>query len=231
MDAVVRRAVQLQGETSRDSGDVVSEAELVRIGQELGLDPANMRRALVEVRNEPDEGPALLRAMGVRFPRGQRVVERPADTTAEEIESYLAEVEQMVPERRLPDRTVYLQDRSIGGLLRRAAGSLTRPGRRLGVERLDVTVAPLDDERALVDVAADLRGVRLGLVIAALGMGIPLSVVAFAVNSITDPWILLGVVLLLAPWFFFRAIYGTVERGTREKVEALLDRIVHDDLD
>jgi hypothetical protein len=231
MDTVVRRALQLEAESSRGSGDVVSQAELVRIGQELGLDPAHMRRAMAEVRNEPDEGPGLLRAMGVRFPRGQRVVERPADATAGEIEQYLAEVEQMVPERRLADRTVYLQDRSIGGILRRAAASLTRPGRRLGVERLDVTVTPLDEERALVDVAADLRGVRLGLTIAAVAIGLPLSVVAFAVNSITDPWILLGVVLLLGPWFFFRAIYGTVERGTREKVEALLDRIVHDDLE
>lgn len=60
------------------------------------------RRALVEVRSLPDEGNALLRAMGVHFPRGQRVVQQPADATTARIERYLRETEQLVPER-LPE--------------------------------------------------------------------------------------------------------------------------------
>ncbi len=230
LQAVVRRAVELQAGQASAGGDGVSEVEMVRIGEELGLDPATVRRAMVEVRNRPDEGNALLRAMGVRFPRGQRVVQQSADATAARIERYLRETEHMVPERRFPDRTRYARDSSLAALIGRVAGSFSRTHPPLGVERVDVTVSSLDAENTLVEVSADLRGVRLGLTIAALAIGVPLSVVVFATNAITDPWILLGILLLAGPWFFFRAIYGVVHRSTREKVESLLDRIAYDEL-
>lgn len=231
LKAVVRRAVELQAGHASGGGDDVSEAEMVRIGQELGLDPATVRRAMAEVRSQPDEGNALLRAMGVRYPRGQRVMQQPADETADRIEHYLRETEHMVPERRFPDRTRYARDSSLAAMFGRITRRFSRTHPPLGAERVDVTVSSLDTENTLVEVAADLRDVRLGLTIASLAIGVPLSVIVFATNSITDPWMLLGVLLLVGPWYFFRTIYGAVHRQTREKVESLLDRIAHDELE
>lgn len=229
MEAVVRRAVEIQTRVGGE-GDV-SETDMVQIGGELGLDAATVRRAMIEVQNRPDEGNALMRAMGLRFPGGQRVIRRPAEVTATEIEEYLRDHEHMIPDRRIGSRVQYGRDSSFSAFIGRITGRFRRPHRPLDVERLDVTVASLDGEDTLVEVTADMRGVRLGLTIAALAVGLPLAAIVFLVNSITSPWFLLGFALLGGPWLFFRAIYGTVQRQTRERVESLLDRIADDELD
>lgn len=183
-----------------------------------------------EVRSRPEEGNLVLRAMGARFPRGRRVVRQPADAAAARIERYLRKTEQMVPERRFPDRIRYARDTSLAGLIGRLTGRFSRTHPPLGAERLDVALTPIDPETTRVEVAADLRGVRLGLTIAALAIGVPLSVIVFATHTITDPWMLLGLLLLIGPWVFFRAIYGSVHRSTRERLESMLDRIARDEL-
>ena len=230
MEAVVGRAVELQAGGAGPGGEGVSEVEMVRIGQELGLDPATVRRAMVEVRSRPDDGNALLRAMGARFAWTQRVVPQPPDHAAAQVEDYLRATEFMVPERRFPDGTRYVRDFSFAALIARITRPFSRSRPPLGPERVDVTVAAVDAGSTLVEAAADLRDTRLGLTIAALVTGAVGAIIVFATNPITSPWMLLGLLLLVGPWYFFRAIYGTVHRKTREKVESLLDRIVHDEL-
>lgn len=69
LEAVVRRVEELQAGYASSRGDDVSKVEMLRIGQELGLDPAAVRCAMGKVRSRPDEGNALLQAVGVHFPR------------------------------------------------------------------------------------------------------------------------------------------------------------------
>jgi hypothetical protein len=231
MKKVVRRAVDLQDGKASGVGEAVSEAEMVRIGRELGLDPATVRRAMAEVRSEPDKGNVFLRAMGSRFARGQRVVPHPPDDTAAIIEHYLRRTELMVPERRFPDRIRYARDASLAATVGRVTRRFSRAHPPLNVERVDVTVSALDADSTLVEISADLREKQLGFAIASVAIGAPLSLIAFATIPITDPWILLAPALLTGPWAFFRAINGAIRRSTREKVESLLDRIAHDELD
>lgn len=231
MQAVVRRATELQAQEADGGSEGISEAELVAIGGELGLDAAMVRRAMTEVQIRPDEGNVFMRAMGPRFPSGRRVVQENAEELASILEQYLEESEQMVPARRSGGRTRYLRDRRLSAVMRRVRGQFTRKYRPLNLEAVEVGVSPMDDETALVEVAGDLRNVRLGLTIASVTIGVTGSLPAFLINSVTDPWFALGPALLVAPWLGFKAIYSVVRSKTQERVESLLDRIQYGELE
>ncbi|NJD10613.1 MAG: hypothetical protein FIB01_09330, partial [Gemmatimonadetes bacterium] len=149
LEAVIRRAVELQaGPASRDEG--VPDTEVIRIGQELGLEPGAVRRAIAEVRSRPREERGLLgRSMGPGTVRAARVLRRPAAPTGLLIEQYLRESELMVVQRRFPDRTRYLKDSSLAAGLTRLARGFTRSGEPLNLKQLDVGVAALDADRSL----------------------------------------------------------------------------------
>ncbi|HYW08054.1 MAG TPA: hypothetical protein VE913_13920, partial [Longimicrobium sp.] len=77
LEAVIRRATELQFARS-DSDDGLPEAEVMRIGKELGLEPAHVRRAIAEVRGVPvAETGVLARVMGPETIRASRIVRRP----------------------------------------------------------------------------------------------------------------------------------------------------------
>src|SRR5690606_21557650 len=65
LEAVIRRAVELQAGSTARADEGVSDVEIVRIGKELGLEPATIRRAMAEVRTRTaDEGGALVTLAG-----------------------------------------------------------------------------------------------------------------------------------------------------------------------
>jgi hypothetical protein len=73
LEAVIRRAAELQAGSSARAEEGVSEAEVVKIGQELGLEPAAVRRAIAEVRSRPaEERGALVGMVGERVVRTSR---------------------------------------------------------------------------------------------------------------------------------------------------------------
>ncbi|MDP9348541.1 MAG: hypothetical protein M3P24_05270, partial [Gemmatimonadota bacterium] len=53
LEAVIRRAVELQAAAGGDDG--ITEGEVLRVGGELGLSPELVRRALADVRSRPVE--------------------------------------------------------------------------------------------------------------------------------------------------------------------------------
>lgn len=233
LEAVIRRAVELQsGPASREEG--VSENEVIRIGQELGLEPAAVRRAIAEVRTRaPAEQGALGRAMGPGVARAARVLRRPAAGTGLRIETYLRESELMMVQRRFPDRTRYLRDSSLGAGLARFAKGFERSRQPLDLKQLDVAVSALDADSCLVEVSVDLAGQRTGLVAGALGGGGSIAAGLAATiwaTPVADPLMLLGLPVVAGFWYGMRAIYRNVQQTTQEKLESFLDRLEHNEL-
>lgn len=233
LEAVIRRAVELQaGPASRDEG--VSDTEVIRIGQELGLEAGAVRRAIAEVRSRPPEDRGLLgRSMGPGIVRAARVLRRPAAPTGLLIEQYLRESELMVVQRRFPDRTRYVKDSSFAAGMARLARGFTRTGEPLGLKQFDVGVAALDADSCLVEVSVDMGGERAGLTAAAVvgGGGGAVGVAATIwATPIADPLMLLGLPILAGVWYAMRAIYRGVQRSTLEKLESFLDRLEHNEL-
>lgn len=234
LEAVIRRAVELEARSERRPEEGVSEAEAVRIGQELGLDPASVRRAVAEVRTRPpEERGVLAAAMGPATVRASRVIPRPAAKTAERLERYLHDTEVMVTQRRFPDRTRYVRDSSLIAGVTRFARDLSRGRKPIGLKELDAATAPLDDGSCLLEVSVDLSGARAGHGGGAIAVGGSLAsglAITIWATPVADPLMLLGIPVLAGAWGAMRAIYAGQRRSTAEKLETLLDRVEHDDL-
>jgi len=234
LEAVIRRAVELQAGTSARTEDGVSEAEVVRIGQELGLEPAAVRRAMAEVRTRPPaEASRLGRALGPGVARAARTLRRPAAATGLLLERYLRETELMVVQRRFPDRTRYVRDSSIAAGLARFARGFSRHQQPLDLQQLDVSVSALDPDTCLLEVSVDLSTTRTGIAAGAFGGGgglaAGLAVTVWA-TPVADPFMLLGIPIFAAAWYGMRRVYGAVHRSAQEKLESFLDRVEHNDL-
>jgi hypothetical protein len=234
LEAVIRRAVELQAGGSARSEEGVAEADVVRIGQELGLEPAAVRRAMAEVRTQPpEEGGALATVVGPRTTRAARVIPRPAAGVASAIERYLRDVELMVPQRRFPDRTRYQRDSSLAAGLQRFTRGFARGHQPLNLGGLDVAVSAIDAGSCLVEVGVDLGGTRGGLAAGVLGSGtVAAGGLATAVwaTPVADPFMLLGIPVVAGAWYGMRAIYNAIRRSTQDRLESLLDRVEHDEL-
>lgn len=231
---MIRRAVELQSSQAARTDDGVSDVDLVRIGQDLGLDPSLVRRAMAEVRMAPDqEKGAMVAVIGARTVRASRVIPRPAAAVEAGLARYLRETELMVPQRRFPGRTRYVRDSSfVAGLERFARGFGTRR-KPLDIRELDVGVSALDDASCLVEFSVDLGATRGGLVAGVLGSSGTLATgwaVTVWATAIANPLALLGVPLVAGSWAGMRAIYGSIASSLQDKLESLMDRVEHDDL-
>ena len=233
LEAVIRRAVEIQAAAGTpDEG--ISEAEVIRIGQELGLDPVTVRRAITDVRGRPpEESGVLAKAIGPGSIRAARTVRRPAAAVGLLLEEYLLKCEYMVVQRRFPDRTRYVRGTGVGAALGRAARKFGASHAAMDLAQLDVSVAALDDESCLVEVSVDTAVTRAGLAAggAAIGGGGAAAITAAVLATpIVDPLVLLSLPTLLGSWWATRGIYGMVQRSTQDKLESFLDRLEHNEL-
>lgn len=233
LEAVIRRAVEIQSAAGTpDEG--ISEGEVIRIGQELGLDPVTVRRAITDVRGRPPEERGLLaKAMGPGGIRAARTVRRPAAMVGLLVEEYLLKCEYMLVQRRFPDRTRYVRGTGFAASMGRAARKFGASHAAMDLPQLDVSVAALDAESCLVEVSVDTAGTRAGLAAgaAAVGGGGAVAIAAAVLATpIIDPLALLSLPTLLGSWAGFRGIYGAVQHSAQDKLESFLDRLEHNEL-
>lgn len=234
LEAVIRRALELQSGSSALNEDRLSAEDVVRIGQELGVEPAAVRRAMAEVQGRAvEESGALVNIAGVRTVRAARVLRCPAADTGSVMDNYLRESELMVAQRRFPDRTRYVRDSSLAAGFARFARGFSRPHKPLNLQQLDVAVAALDAESCMLEVSVDLAGTRGGLVGGVLGSSVALTagwIVTVWATAIADPLMLVGIPFVAGSWFGTRAIYGAIRKSIQDNLESLLDRVEHKEL-
>jgi hypothetical protein len=156
LERVLARAAELQaGEL--DPGDYISEERLLDIAKEVGLAPHHMRQALAEERTRvavPEETGAVARFAGVARVIATRVV---VGTPA-----WMQREECLTIKRRFADRIVWEEHKGFWTQLRRG---MDMRGRRYMLARAHETAAtavPVDDQRSLVRLEADLANVRTG---------------------------------------------------------------------
>src|ERR1700741_3273998 len=149
LEAVIQRAVELQT-TREDMAAGLSEAEVLRIGQELG--PAGV--------------------LGPGVPGAPRPLGRPAAELGMFIEQYLTQVEFMVVERRYPDRTRYRRGSGIGAAFGRAASKMGSRQAALDLQVVDVGVAVAGEDSSIVELSIDLQGQRAGFALGAAATGV-----------------------------------------------------------
>jgi hypothetical protein len=234
LEAVIRRALELQSGSSALNEDGLSAGDVLRIGHELGVDQATIRRAMAEVHGRPvEERNALVSIAGARTVRATRVIRCPASDTGALLDTYLRESELMITQRRFPHRTRYVRDSSLAAGFARFTRGFSRPHQPLNLQQLDVAVTPLDAESCMLEVSVDLAGTRGGLVGGVLGSSLALTAgwaVTVWATAIADPLMLVGIPFVAGSWYGMRAIYGTIQKSIQDKLESLIDRVEHKEL-
>jgi hypothetical protein len=212
----------------------ISEGEVIRIGQELGIDPVTVRRAITDVRGRPPEERGLLaRTMGPGSLRAARTVRKPAAAVGLLLEEYLVKCEYMVVQRRFPDRTRYVRGTGFAASMGRGMRMFRDSHKAMDLAQLDVSVSALDDDACLVEVSMDTTGTRAGLAAGAAAVGGSAAVgitAAVLATPIIDPLALLSLPALAGSWLGMRGIYGAVQNSAQDKLESFLDRLEHNEL-
>jgi len=207
---------------------------VLRIGQELGLEPALVRRAISDVRGQaPAERGIMASVMGPGVVRAARTVRRPAAAVGLLLEEYLQRVEYMVVQRRFPDRTRYVRATGMGAALGRAARKFGASHAALDLPHLEVAVSVIDDDTSLVELTVALNAARAGFAGGGLAVGgtaaSGLATIAL-VTPMVDVIALAGLPLLGGSMWLFRRFYGMTQRSTQDKLESFLDRLQHGEL-
>lgn len=242
IEAVVRRAVELQAGESDRAGDAgVTEEELLRIGGELGIGPAHMRRAMAEVvAGQSTRNGLGDRLFGPARTTVSRVVPGRPDEVRSHIERYLLESQYLAVLRRRADVTVYEKSSGIQVELTRAMDA-TRAvlggrgaGPRIGAgfdlrtaRTVGVSVTPLEEGVSWVSLTVDLGNQRTGYWVGingGVGAGAVVAGVVAAV-AIAPPAALVALPILGGSAWGARAAYEGVLKRARLHLEALLDHL------
>ena len=170
LERIIQRAAELQA-GEMDTGEGLTEQELLKLGADVGIPGRYLRQALYE---ENAGGAALERGflgrwVGPRMVLAHRVV--PGDRAALEqaMAGFMTEEEAMTPMRRLPDRTVWERQKGLVAEMKRG---LSLEGKAYHLARaLDVSVqiTALEDGYCHAELAADVNNMRES---AAVGMAV-----------------------------------------------------------
>ncbi|MDP3774558.1 MAG: hypothetical protein Q8Q85_09855 [Gemmatimonadales bacterium] len=160
LERIIQRAAELQA-GEMDTGDEMTEAELLKLGGEVGIDGRFLRQALYEqsAGGSAEKG-FLARWLGPRLVSAGRVVPGDKATVEAALNHWMAEGEAMAIKRRLPDRTVWERQKGFFAEMKRGLGV---GGKNYHLARaLDVAVgvAQLEDGYCHVALTADLSAMR-----------------------------------------------------------------------
>lgn len=235
VERVLARAAELQathGGGAGDSAELITERQLVEIAREVGLDPADVGRALAEERTralDPTDTGFIARTFGpAKVAAGRTLTGSPAALLAA-LDRWMEQEECMRVQRRFPDRIVWEPRSDLWGSVRRSLGvggrkyELANGGAVVGA-----TVVGLEGGRVLVALDADLTEKRKGRLQGA-------SVAAVAGAGMTAMFLGLDIMLAaaaLAPlaggsalgWVVARSHRGTAQK-TQLALEQVLDRL------
>jgi hypothetical protein len=236
-EQVIRRAAELQarGLESPDS-EGMSEAEVLRIGREIGISPVHVRRALAES-VVGDQRPATLgeRVFGPAWVSASRAVPGDADGVLARLDEYLVRRERLAPIRRFAGRMIYEKARGmdLATILKLAQETLNASGQPMvgagfklrKARAVELQVRPLEDGYSYLTLAADLgnhRATTAGMG-AAGGSGLALAVGAVLGIAVDPLAAVLGAPVLAGSLLGSRTLHVRVAARVQMHLEALLD--------
>src|SRR5437868_4679256 len=164
LERVLARAAELQGASALpESSDLISESQLLDIGNEVGLSPATLNQALAEERtriNVPEERGVVAQVAGAGFATATRTVPgNPRDVLAT-IDSWMQRDECLQVQRRFSDRITWEPQRGLFGKLRRPVNVSGRGYYLMDAGQVSATVLPVDSSRVVVRLDADIHASR-----------------------------------------------------------------------
>lgn len=162
VDRILARALELQADVAPDQQGQLSEAQLLELAKEVGLDPVNLRQAIAEERTRvslPEERGVLASLYGGAAASAQRTVRGTPSQVLSALDDWMQRQESLTAQRYLgSERIVWEARRDVVGIVRRAVS-----GRGFALARatdVAATVIAVDGARVLVRLDARLAGYR-----------------------------------------------------------------------
>jgi hypothetical protein len=229
VERVLARALELQAGSATETADRLSEAQLLELAKEVGLDPVNLRQALAEERTRvavPEEGGLLAALYGGATVSAQRTVSGTPAQVLQALDDWMQRQECLKVKRHFGERIVWEADRGVASAVKRAVSgkgeSLSR------ASDVAATAIALDASRVVVRLEAQLGRHRASMAQVNAGMGAAtvvaggvLAALSFPVLAVIAP----AAVLVPAAWGIARSAHArTVERA-QLALEQVLDRL------
>jgi hypothetical protein len=234
LERIIQRAAELQTK-EREIGDGLSDTELMHLGEEVGILPQHLKKALSEERSRElaaaDRG-IITQFLGPRRVVAQRTVPGKAADTEAALRDWMSEGELLQVKRRYPDRTSW--ERREGGFtsLRRAFGGGGRKYVLASAAEVVTRVIETDERHCHVQLVADLANKRNGSLIGS-------SILVGGGATTTGIALVLGVMVPVAviPIVLSAPIAALVARSHRNELEKfqvaleqILDRLEHEEI-
>ena len=231
LERVLARAAELQSHVA-DAPELMTEAELIALGNEVGLSAESLRQALAEERTRglaPADTGFASRVLGTATVSATRIVKGTPDGVLVRLDEWMRREETLTVQRQSPTRIVWEVRQDFVVSLQR---SFNLGGRGYALSRaseVSATVSPLDGDRVHVRLDANLVGLRTsrlrtGAVAAAAC--VMTTGVLLALNFAL-PVALLGVAVSpVALWQTARSFRPAVDRA-QVMLEHYLDRLEH----
>jgi hypothetical protein len=238
LEAVIRRAAELES-SGGSAVPELSEADVVRIAQDVGLSEANIRRALAEYSSGSevllaDRG-LISRLCGPGLVTASRAIPRSAAEVSAELENYFQSSQSLQLVRRIQYTSLWEPDKSVVASVVRGLDVFGR-GYKLAKRgrAVELRVLPLSDESCQVTVTSDLGNERAGWFWGfGAGLGVPLTGVwlMFILEGslIPDPWLLATPGIIATTVALARVGYRRGVEKMQLVLDGLLDRLEHDE--
>jgi len=203
LEKIIQRATELQaGEL--DTGESLTEAELLKLGADVGIDGRYLRQALYEQGSGVStEKGILVRWFGPGRVGAGRVVRGAKADIEAALTHWMAEGEALSVKRRMPDRLVWEKQKGFMAEMKRGFGVGGKNYHLAKANDVTVVVTQLEADFCHVELTADVTKIRSGMIGGAIGGTGALTLVgggmfAFFTTAVIFPFSLVAVVPLAA---------------------------------
>jgi hypothetical protein len=236
LERVLARAAELQAETG-EPAEALSEQQILELGTEVGLSPQHLRQALAEERTRsgavaPSSG-LMTRLIGPAVVFSARTVLGSPTSTLAQLDDWMQREECLRVKRHFPDRIVWEARQGFFDAMRRGLNVGGRGYVLARAHEVSATVVPVDRDRSLVRLDADLgthRSAVAGQGATLAGLGAISTGTAVALGVLVPVAVVPAVVAGIVGYYQARTRHGATLTRAQLALEQVLDRLERGEL-
>ena len=238
LERIIKRAAELQA-GEMDTGDGLTEQDLLKLGAEVGIDGRYLRQALYEEgasgAGTPERG-FLAKWVGPGHAHASRVVPGDRVTVEQALAQWMTEGEALAVKRRRPDATVWERQKGFMAEMKRGFGVGGRSYALARARDVTVMVTQLEPGYCHVEMVADLTDSRAVAASVGGGVGGTLGLVGVGALALQGPPALVVAIAsiplvsaLVVPLIASRT-HRTLAARVQLALEQVLDRLEHGEI-